>query len=1055
MKNQHLTGLLLFFLSISAFSQDRVLENTNVAELQKMEIEFRAAFKIRQEKVKVYAELNNVLIDNFLPNGKVVSITDIDDNGKPVYTETHNAKASATISTNKVYPSATAPSKYNLSGRGFTVGEWDGGTSRITHREYQGRATQADNGTMPVSEHATHVGGTLIAGGVNPAAKGMAYEAYLLTNDWNSDDVEMTQRAAQGLLVSNHSYGTPSGWSWDGAWVWSGDDNINPMYDYKFGYYDGRALAWDRIARNAPYYLITKSAGNSRGDGPANGTRPQNGPYDCVPTYSCAKNILTVGAVRPLVDGYSTPAGVLMTTFSSWGPTDDGRIKPDIVGDGQGVISCGIASDAQTIALDGTSMSGPTVAGSCLLLQEMYSNTHFKAKMRSSTLKGLVLHTADECWTFPGPDYRYGWGLMNTRRAAEVILKDSIQSKIIEEVLDNHEVKQYTVLAKGGEKLMATICWTDVPGTPVAPAYNSRVKMLVNDLDIRINGIGIGVDSLPWKLDVENPQLGATKGDNLVDNVEKVEFNTPTANGLYTITISHKNDLFTNVTTPQNQPFSLIITGIIAGDTNKTCLPLQYFNSRSGRFDEGSGANRDYFNNANCSWVINPADSGAIVSILFKNLNIHPTDTLYLFNGNQPGGSLISKLTGSTLPDTLYSTSPRVYINFKTDGANTAAGWEIEYKAIRKPKFNFTSSAASLCAGDNVTYTAQSLDVDPPAGWTYTWTLPGAQNTTLTGTIVNPVYPTEGLYPVTLSVKNKFGTEVLTKDDFILIKPIAVTNYTAYFQSMTNTTFPIDPNPELNWTITPDANTWQRNTSSPYSAPASLRIFNNTGLSNVRELISPPFNITNVPVSQRILSFRIAYARRQIATAQDRLRVLYSVNCGRTWTSAYTKAHTALSTIGIGANDYLVSPFFPDPTDYRKDSVSLTNVPANAGNLLIKFEMTSDKGNFLYLDDIWLNQTFVGVNDLIPGRFLGASLWPNPSEGSAELRITNAFGKAVQIELMDILGRKLATTEISQIDEIGQLTVSTTKLFGHQPKGMYQIRISTEAEAKTIKWLIR
>lgn len=179
MKNQHLTGLLLFFLSISAFSQDRVLENTNVAELQKMEIEFRAAFKIRQEKVEAYAELNNVLIDNFLPNGKVVSITDIDDNGKPVYTETHNAKASATISTNKVYPSATAPSKYNLSGRGFTVGEWDGGTSRITHREYQGRATQADNGTMPVSEHATHVGGTLIAGGVNPAAKGMAYEAYL------------------------------------------------------------------------------------------------------------------------------------------------------------------------------------------------------------------------------------------------------------------------------------------------------------------------------------------------------------------------------------------------------------------------------------------------------------------------------------------------------------------------------------------------------------------------------------------------------------------------------------------------------------------------------------------------------------------------------------------------------------------------------------------------------------------------------------------------------------------------------------------------------------
>lgn len=1049
---------LVFLISVSqwGFSQDAVLQNTNIKELQKMEQEFRAAFELRQEKVKKYAEANKVLIDHFLPDGKVISIIDIDENGKPIYRETHNAKASATISTNKVYPSSTAPSRYNLSGRGFTVGEWDGGTTRITHREFQGRAIQADNGSMALSEHATHVGGTLIAGGVAPTAKGMAFQATLLTNDWNNDDAEMTSRAAQGLLVSNHSYGTPSGWSWEGSWVWNGNDAINPLYDYKFGFYDSQARDWDRIAKNAPYYLITKSAGNSRGDGPQNGARPQNGPYDCIPTYSVAKNILTVGAVRPLINGYTTATAVQMTTFSSWGPADDGRIKPDVVGDGEGVISCGIASDVQTVALDGTSMSGPSVAGSCLLLQEMYNNTHRGAKMRSSTLKGLVTHTADECWNFPGPDYRYGWGLMNTRKAADVIYQDSVQSRIIEEVLENQEVKQYVVFAKGNEKLSATLCWTDYQGTPVAAAYNNRTPMLVNNLNIRLQGPGVGIDSLPWKLDPENPQNGATKGNNLVDNVEKVEFNTPVAGGVYTITVSHTGNLFTNGTTPQNQDFSLIVTGIIAGDTNRTCLPLQIHNARTGRFDDGSGANKDYFNGASCSWVINPVDSAAIVLAVLKNFNVHPSDTLYFYNGDQPGGALLKKYTGSTLPDTVFSNTPQMYINFKSDGANSAAGWEIEYSAIRKPKFTFTSASSSICVGDNVVFTAQNLDVDPPIGWSYTWTLPGAENTTMTGATVSPVYAVEGTYPVTLTVTNRYGPVSVTKTDFILVKSASTNNFTAYAQSFSDASFPSHPgNPELNWITTVDANPWQRNTSAPFSAPASLRIFNNTSLKNVRELISPAFNIENVPANQRMLSFHVAFARRAVATASDRLQVLYSINCGKSWTSVYSKTHNSLSTIGTGANDIETLSFFPEPFQYRKDSISLATLPPNTGNLMLKFEMTSDKGNFLYLDDIRLNQTFVSIEDLMKGPGIQIGLQPNPTEGNSELQIFNPTGKSTLVELMDVLGKKLSETTIQNFENGGHYSASTRDLFGTLPAGIYNIRVRNGSAAKTIKWMVQ
>ena len=57
--------------------------------------------------------------------------------------------------------------------------------------------------------------------------------------------------------------------------------------------------------------------------------------------------------------------------------------------------------------------------------------------MRSSTLRGLVLHTADEAGTSPGPDYRFGWGLFNTERAADVISESGISSTILEEEIKN------------------------------------------------------------------------------------------------------------------------------------------------------------------------------------------------------------------------------------------------------------------------------------------------------------------------------------------------------------------------------------------------------------------------------------------------------------------------------------------------------------------------------------------------------------------------------------------------------------------------------------------
>ncbi len=1047
----------VLLLAQVAFAQDNVKENTNSKELAKMEQEFRAKEALNQLKIKEYAEERGLLITHYLPDGKIIQLVGFDETGAPLYQQTENAKASATISTNKVYPSATVASKYNLAGRGFSVGEWDGGIIRLTHREFEGRAVQSDNGTVALSEHATHVGGTLIAGGISPTAKGMAYQAKLLANDWDNDDAEMSALSSQGLLVSNHSYGTPCGWDYDAnnQLVWLGSDAISTVYDYKFGFYDSQARDWDRISFNAPYYLIVKSAGNSRGTGPGSGSRPDNGPYDCLPTYSVAKNILTVGAVNALTGGYTTPSAVIMSTFSSWGPTDDGRIKPDVVGDGVNVSSCGIASDQQLVTLSGTSMSGPSVAGSCLLLQEMYSNSHNERKMKSATLKALVIHTADECGTTAGPDYRFGWGLMNTRKASDVILQDKVKSILTEDTLYNQGINEFTVTAKGSEPLVATLCWTDYQGTPGPAALNSRVRMLVNDLDLRVINEANQAVSLPWRLVADSTTSAAKRGDNIVDNVEKVELSGATAGQTYKIKVSHKGNIFAGNNQPTIQPYSIIVTGIVAGDTNITCIPRQFMNAKTGILDDGSGASKNYASNGDCGWVLNPIDSNAIVIAVFKSFNVHPSDTLYAYSGKNASGQLIGKYTGTTLPDTLRSTTAQMFLNFKTNSSDNSQGWEIQYSSLSKPKFDFAPDAKTICAGNASSFSVTPLN-SPTNDWIYSWTLTGSSNESPVVASPTVTYPNVGVYSATLTVTNKAGSTTVTKSNILTVKPAIAPNLPPYFQGFDASSFPVDnTNPDLNWTTTPDVNPWTRNTLSPFEGAAAMRIRNATNKKDVRELISPSFNIENIPVSARYITFRMAYARISTAASVDQLRVLASIDCGKTWTEYYKRSNTTnpkLSTIGDAASDVVPGSFIPEPFQYRKDSISLSSLPAATKNLIVKFEMTSEKGNFLYLDNFEIS-TLTAADKLLATGKLALDIYPNPTKDQSSIIIRNPNSGALTLELMDVTGKVIGSNEMKTNSGEDVTTVSSSSLFGKVAPGLYFIRAKSGVEEKVIRWV--
>ncbi len=526
---------------------------TNKAALQQFAAEKSAEFEKKKAEALEYAKANNIPI--FIKTGDVfMELMFIDKDGQPQYYITENANSSATISTNRVNPGGGAG--LNLDGSGMNVHEWDGGAVRATHQEFGNRVTQVDGATT-TNFHATHVCGTIIASGVQDTAKGMASAAILNAYDWNNDESEMATAGANGALVSNHSYGYGNGWvPVNGSWVWYGDPAISTQEDYSFGFYDSQAKDWDIIAKNAPEYLIVKSAGNDRGNGPTNGTYPQDGPYDCIGNAGNAKNVLTVGAVNDIPNGYSQSSDVTMSIFSSWGPSDDGRIKPDICANGVSLYSTVDDNDTAYATFSGTSMAAPSVTGSLILLQEHYQNLNGTGNfMHAATLKALVIHTADEAGPNPGPDYMFGWGLMNTESAAAKITEDQSINVIDELTLNDGGSYMRTVSALGGQPLVVTIVWTDIEGTPVAASLDPPDPMIVNELDLRITQASNTY--YPWSCDRLNNTYPATNNtENNVDNVEMVHIDNPVTNTNYTIMVDHDGSL-----SGGSQAFSIIFSG--------------------------------------------------------------------------------------------------------------------------------------------------------------------------------------------------------------------------------------------------------------------------------------------------------------------------------------------------------------------------------------------------------------------------------------------------------------------------------------------------------------
>ena len=556
MKKNYLKKLAVFSLLLSAnfvFSQteEQIIEikkANNTQELKNIEESSMLIQVEAKEKALEMASLKGWAI-TYVEDGSLYELMRVSEDNRPIYYKTFNQDAA--ISTRVNHLNTGGSLGLELEGQNMTAYVWDGGWVYTEHQEFDGpggddRVTIGDDENQ-FSDHGTHVTGTILASGVNPEAKGMAPQAKGVSYRWSNDIPEGAAAASDGMLLSNHSYGYPLSNVQNGAGIYGFD-----------------AKEFDAIMYNAPYYLQVVSAGNDGSNNTSNSDPLEgNNLFDKLTGMNTAKNNLSVANGQDAqIDADGNLISMIRNSGSSEGPTDDLRVKPDITGNGSGVISSVGGSNGYG-NYSGTSMSGPNVMGSLLLVQQHYSNVN-GFFMLGATLKGLALHTADDITpdnsnsssqTLVGPDATTGWGLLNVKFAVETINKVGFKSVIKEKTLDNDDTFTMNVKSDGVNPLVASISWTDVAGEQ-NNIVNDPTPALVNDLDIRVSQVidGETTEYLPWKLTSVNTN---EQGDNLVDPFEKIEI--AGASGEYIITVSHKGTLVND-----SQNYSLIVTGTLS-----------------------------------------------------------------------------------------------------------------------------------------------------------------------------------------------------------------------------------------------------------------------------------------------------------------------------------------------------------------------------------------------------------------------------------------------------------------------------------------------------------
>ncbi len=382
-----------------------------------------------------------------------------------------------------------------FDGSGIVVAMGDDG--RIgPHIDYRGRVDQR-YASGSSGNHGDHVAGTIIgAGNYDPDGRGNAPGAYLFTyQPFRNADSSSSHYYSHQVRITSTSY----------------SNGCNA------GYTSYASFA-DQTIYDHPELMHVFSAGNegiwtdcNYGAGPGWG--------NVTGGIKVGKNTIAVGNVL-----YND----ILSNGSSRGPAEDGRIKPDVCAVGASVYSTVEGNSYATFS--GTSMSCPGVTGVLATMYHAYKETNNGSEPTSDLMKGILMNTAEDLGN-PGPDFRYGYGRVNARRAHKAITD---QTFFRDSVAQGESDIFYVTVPAGIGELKVMLYWNDVEGTPAAQ------NPLVNNLQLVVTDPN-NVDYNPWVLDhtpiVANLNAPAVRAVDSLNNAEQVTLDNPAA-GSYTLSVS-------------------------------------------------------------------------------------------------------------------------------------------------------------------------------------------------------------------------------------------------------------------------------------------------------------------------------------------------------------------------------------------------------------------------------------------------------------------------------------------------------------------------------------
>ena len=482
-----------------------------------------------------------------------------------------------------------------------------------------------DDGAIDVdSGHGTHVAGSVLSdGGPNGEGKGVAPAARLVF------------QATENYVVTSNFCKTFGGLQ--NGYYLTGLNNLYAMFGQArsagarihanswgaavAGAYNANSVTTDQFIWDNKDFTITFSAGNSGADANADGVVDN----DSIGAPATAKNVITIGAsendrlgnyqcdmglsytsrdsayqsgqtcgsmggqnflgtprqrwgftANPIADDLTAGNANQMAAFSSRGPTDDGRIKPDVVAPGTWVLSTysgqyqegygttvnprnnafqsdgwGMPPSSQYKYFGGTSMSNPIAAGAATVVRDFYQKAYShsaSAALVKATLINSAVDLLDENNDgandndFPIPNVHEGWGLVNLDAATDGTALYSEGAG-----LGTNGTASATYTAVGnGKPLKITLVWSDYPSTTSASVN------LVNNLNLTVSGPG----GVLFRGNVFSGGWSVTGGTaDARNNVENVYIQSPTAGASYTVTVTGAN-------VPQGpQPYALVVSG--------------------------------------------------------------------------------------------------------------------------------------------------------------------------------------------------------------------------------------------------------------------------------------------------------------------------------------------------------------------------------------------------------------------------------------------------------------------------------------------------------------